>query len=104
MQRSSLVLATLLVACAAGSAGAQGVSSALSPAAVAVACAPPPSLDAAPAEALRLIGSHDGVPRSLFGDRDLLVLNGGTSPAVPPGPQLFLLRPRTCQGHNSAPA
>jgi hypothetical protein len=95
MQRSALVLATLLVACAAGSAGAQGVNAALSPAAVAIACAPPPSLDAAPAEALRIVGSQDGVPRSLFGDRDLLVLSGGTSAGVQLGQQFFIRRTMT---------
>src|SRR4051794_8596592 len=98
MQRSSLVLATLLVACA-GPAGAQGVSSPLSPAAIAVACAPPPSLDAAPAEAMRIIGSQDGVPRSLFGDRDLLVLNGGTSAGVQLGQQFFIRRTMTFGGN-----
>jgi hypothetical protein len=95
MQRSALVLATLLVACAAGSADAQAINATLSPAAVAIACAPPPSLDAAPAEALRIVGSQDGVPRSLFGDRDLLVLSGGTSAGLQIGQQFFIRRTMT---------
>ena len=95
MQRSALVLATLLVACAAGPADAQAVNAPMSAAAVAIACAPPPSLDAAPAEALRIIGSQDGVPRSLFGDRDLLVLNGGTSAGLQLGQQFFIRRTMT---------
>jgi hypothetical protein len=99
MQRSSLVLATVLVVCAAGSAAAQGVSSPLSPAAVAVACAPPPSLDAAPADALRVIGSQDGVPRTLFGDRDLLVLSGGTAAGLQLDQQFFIRRTMTFGGN-----
>jgi hypothetical protein len=99
MQRSALVLATLLVACAAGSADAQSVSGTLSSAAIAVACAPPPSLDPAPADALRIVGSQDGVPRSLFGDRDLLVLSGGTSAGLQIGQQFFIRRTLTFGGN-----
>jgi hypothetical protein len=99
MQRSALVLATLLVACAAGSADAQAVNATLPPAAIAIACAPPPSLDAAPAEALRIVGSQDGVPRSLFGDRDLLVLSGGTSAGLQIGQQFFIRRTMTFGGN-----
>jgi hypothetical protein len=99
MQRSSLVLATLIVACVAGSAAAQSASAPLSAAAVAVACAPPPSMDAAPADALRIVGSQDSVPRSLFGDRDLLVLSGGTSAGLQIGQQFFIRRTMTFGGN-----
>jgi hypothetical protein len=91
MRRSRLILAAMLVTCAAGAAYAQ-TGDTLSPLEMAVACAPPPSFDNAPADALRIIGSQDAVPRSLFGNRDLLVIGGGTSAGVQLGQQFFVRR------------
>ena len=101
MRRSRLVLAAIFLTCAAGAASAQG-GSALSPLAVAVACAPPPSFDAAPAHALRLIGAQDPAPRGLFGNRDLLVIGGGTAAGVQLGQQFFVRRTITFGGNRTS--
>ena len=93
MRPTRLVLAAMLVVtCAADTAGAQTVDR-LSPLQLSIACAPPASGDGtAPAAAPRIIGSQDVVPRSLFGDRDLLVLGGGTGAGVQLGQQFFVRR------------
>ena len=43
-------------------------------------------------DALRIIGSQDPTPRALFGDRDLLVIGGGSSAGVQLGQQFFIRR------------
>lgn len=91
MRRSRLVLAAMFVICAASAALAQG-DTALSPFALALACAPPPSYDGAPPAALRVVGSQDTIPRQLFSDRDLLIIGGGTSGGVQLGQQFFVRR------------
>lgn len=91
MRCSRLVLAALFVSCAAGAASAQ-TGTALSPFATAAACAPPPSYDEAPSGALRIIGSQDAMPRTLFANRDLLVIGGGTGAGVQLGQQFFIRR------------
>jgi hypothetical protein len=91
MRRSRLVLAAMFVICAARAAYAQ-TGDTLSPLEMAVACAPTPSYDNAPAHTLGIIGSQDTVARSLFGNRDLLVIGGGTSAGVQLGQQFFVRR------------
>lgn len=78
----------VFVVLTAGAAAAQDTP--LSPLAQAVICAPRPSLDGAPADALRIIGAQDPSPRSLFGNRDLLVIGGGTTAGVELGQQFFV--------------
>jgi hypothetical protein len=90
MKRSCLFAAAMLVTSTA--AFAQPNASALSPLAVAVACAPPPSLDEAPPHALRIVGAQDTIPRTLLGDRDLIVISGGTGAGVQLGQQYFVRR------------
>jgi hypothetical protein len=92
MRRGTLVLAAIFVTCTATAGRAQSGVETLSPLAVAVACAPPPSFDNVPANALRIVGSQDSTPRSLFGDRDLLVVSGGTTAGVQLGQQFFIRR------------
>ena len=98
---NTLVLAAILVISAAGAAGAQS-DAPLSPLAVLVACAPPPTYDAAPANALRVIGSQDPIPRSLFSNRDLLVVGGGTTAGVQLGQQFFVRRANSMGGGRSS--
>jgi hypothetical protein len=93
-------LGAFLVVVAAGSAAAQDTP--LSPLAHAVLCAPRPSLDGTPADALQIIGAQDPIPRTLFGDRDLLVIGGGTSAGVELGQQFFIRRAIT-SGMNPGP-
>jgi hypothetical protein len=91
MQRSRIALAVIIVTWVASAAYAQ-TGNTLSPIEMAVACAPPTSSDNAPAHVLRIIGSQDAVPRNLFGNRDLLVIGGGTSAGVQIGQQFFVRR------------
>ena len=103
MRRSRFVLAAIVVTCSAGAAHAQAAGTALSSFAVAVACAPPPSNDAAPPNALRIIGSQDALPRRLFSNRDLLVIGGGTSAGVQLGQRFFVRRTMIFGGGNRSP-
>ena len=70
---------TLAAACALVASGAAAqAQNTMSPAQVAVACAPPPIIATVPADATRIIGSQDAVARNLFGMPELLVISGGT--------------------------
>jgi hypothetical protein len=66
------------------------------PSAVAIAamCTPPADSSRA-AHALRVAGSQDTVPRTIFGKGDLLVINGGTGAGVQLGAQFFVRRVST---------
>jgi hypothetical protein len=86
-----LVFAALIVVGASTAAFAQPVTG-LSPLAIKVACAPAPTFDPPPDGALRIIGSQDPTPRSLFGNRDLLVIGGGTASGLQLGQQFFIRR------------
>ena len=58
----------------------------------AVACAQPTPADGTHAHALHVLGAQDVRPRTLFGTRDLLVLDGGTSAGVKLGQRFFIRR------------
>ena len=58
---------------------------------LAVACAPPPTLDLPDAK-LHVIGSQDVAPRTTYGSRDLLVVDGGTNAGLQLGQQFFVRR------------
>jgi hypothetical protein len=92
MRRGTLVLAAIFVTCTATAGRAQSEGDTLSPLAIAVACAPPPSFEDVPSHALRIVGSQDSTPRGLFGNRDLLVVSGGTAAGVQLGQQFFIRR------------
>jgi hypothetical protein len=94
------VFAAMFVMCATGAAFAQN-DAPLSPLALKVACGPPATLDAGPANALRVIGAQDTMPRRLFGNRDLLVIGGGTSTGVQLGQEFFLRRDITFGGYQN---
>ena len=59
---------------------------------IAVACAPPPTFDLPAGEPFRIIGTQDAIPRSEYGTRDLLVVNGGTGAGVQLGQQFYVRR------------
>ena len=93
MSLHRILAATALLALAAPAAHAQPPADSLTPIQTAVACALPPATSrGAPAAALRVIGAQDTVPRSLFGQRDLLVVNGGSANGVQLGQQYFVRR------------
>ncbi len=64
----------------------------LTPAQVAVACAPPPILTLAPTDAPRIMGSQDVVARGTFGAPELLVLNAGTARGLQINQQFYVRR------------
>jgi len=80
-----------LVVSAAGS--AQTPEGQLTVLQMAVACAPPPVLVQPSATALRIVGSEDAVTRSLFGNPERLVVNGGSEQGMEMGQQFFVRRP-----------
>jgi hypothetical protein len=62
------------------------------------ACAPHATADAPPAGALRVIGAQDTVVRTIFGPRDLLVVDGGTAQGVEAGQRFFVRRHTVSRG------
>jgi hypothetical protein len=74
----------------------------LTPAQIALACAPPASAATAPANALRILGTQDIHPRTLYSPRDLLVIGGGTGAGLRLGQQFFIRRAiRVADGYMS---
>ena len=93
MHRTRILAVTALLTLAASAAGAQAPADSLTPLQVSVACALPPATSTgAPAGALLVIGAQDTVPRGLFSQRDLLVVNGGSAGGVQLGQQYFVRR------------
>ena len=91
MRSGTFVLTAAFVALMAGAAGAQ-TDTPLTPTQIAIGCAPKPSLDGPPNGARHVIGGQDTVPRRVFGNRDLLVVDGGTQAGVQLGQQFFVRR------------
>jgi hypothetical protein len=96
VQMRRFALGAILVMVAAGTASAQ--DQALSPFAETVICAPRPSFEGAPPDALRITGAQDPTPRALFGNRDLLVVGGGSGAGVKLGDRFFIRRTITGYG------
>ena len=71
----------------------------ISPLQVSIACSLPPALAATrlttprSTAPLHVIGAQDPVPRSLFDEHDLLIIDGGTGRSVELGQQYFVRRP-----------
>ena len=72
---------------------AQAPTDALSPQQVSLACALPPATSTARTGVLHVVGAQDTIPRSLFSERDLLVVDGGAGRGVEVGQQYFVRRP-----------
>ena len=89
MRSIRVMLAAALIVAAAGSALAQ--TPAMSPLEVAVACAPPPTLDTPTGKLLRVIGAQDVVARTEFGSGDMLMIGGGSGAGLQVG-QLYFVR------------
>ena len=60
---------------------------------LAAGCAPRAATLPPPADALRLIGAQNSVPRQLFGSGDLVIIGGGRARGVALGQQFFVRRP-----------
>jgi hypothetical protein len=94
-RRIVLVAAALFAASSAipaANAAAQASEAELSPLQVAVACAPPPAYSTPHPDAVRVASAQDTVPRSLFDQHDLLVLNGGSARGLALGQRFFIRR------------
>ena len=95
MPRVHIALASMLAIALPALARAQAGPPAtpMSPAQVALACAPPPALADGRRHAVRVLGAQDTVARAVFDDHDLLIVSGGTSTGVQSGQQFFVRRP-----------
>jgi hypothetical protein len=91
MRSSRLFLAAAFVAAAVSVSAAQPPAREYTTLEIAVACAPPPTLDVPDAQ-FHVIGTQDVVPRSVYGSRDLLVIDGGTNTGVQLGQQFYVRR------------
>jgi hypothetical protein len=89
------LLALVSLALSVGSVYAQAENETLTAMQITAACTAPPTTLGPSATRLRIIGGQDTVPRSLFGNRDLLVVNGGASAGVMLGQRYYVRRPVT---------
>jgi hypothetical protein len=88
-----VVLAVAVATAAANAVGSQTADDrALTPLETAVACAPPPSVEFK-TDGLHVTGSQDPVARLAYGDKDQLVLSGGTEAGVQLGQRYYIRRP-----------
>ena len=104
-----VVLSALVFSCGTlTSASAQSAPSpgpALTPAEIAIACAPP--VESPGPSTLRLMAAQDPVPHTVFGNRELVVVNGGTNAGVQLGQQYYVRhagRSMMNMGYSSSPA
>lgn len=86
---AGLTAALLLIPSVGHTADAAG----LSPLQIAVACAPPPAAAMPLADSLRVAGSTDTIPRSVFGRGDQVVINGGAGRGLAIDQVYFVRRP-----------
>lgn len=93
MTRSHCLITTAFVLLAPPTARAQAPAEPLSSLQIAVACAPPPATTMPGSASLHVIGTQDTMARTLFSERDLLVLDGGTATGVQLAQQYFVRRP-----------
>ena len=96
--------ASLMAVLGATPAFAQSTPEAMTPAQVAVACAQPPEFAMPRPETMRVVGGQGTFGRRVFGERDLLVISGGTNAGLQLGQRFFLRRaiysgPRSKNGH-----
>ena len=92
MRCQTWVMTAAVVMAAAAPAVAQSEMPVLSPVQVAVACAPPPTFAGEPDHARHIAGAQDTAPRTVFGSRDLVVLDGGAKDGLQLGQWFFVRR------------
>ena len=79
----------------------------LSAAEIALACAPPVDTAGPGNEALRLMAAQDPIKHTVFGNRDLVVVSGGTNAGVQLGQEYFVRhsgRSMMDMGYHASPA
>src|SRR5262245_9494981 len=89
--RFTFVVALVMMGLA-GIVGAQSAERPLNSLELAVACAPPPSLEI-PSNVPHVSGAQDTVSRPLFQSRDLLVLDSGARNGIQLGQKFYIRRP-----------
>jgi len=87
-----LAFVTIVTLAVAAAAGAQPADRQLSALEVAVACAPPPTIEI-PTDAPRVVGAQDTIPRFVYEARDLLVLSKGAQAGLQLGQKYYIRRP-----------
>jgi hypothetical protein len=93
MRWSRVLVTSLFVGFLVAPAIAQSAAEPLSSMQAALACAPPPTIEGAAPDALRILGVQDGTARTTYGPPDLLVIGGGSQAGVQLGQQFFIRRP-----------
>jgi hypothetical protein len=81
-----------VVMAAAAPAAAQGDMPVLTPAQIALACAPPPTIAGEPDHVRHIAGAQDTAARTVFGSHDLVVLDGGAKDGLQLGQWFFVRR------------
>lgn len=102
--RRVLILSAIVALVSAGGVYAQSAPRMLPASAMGLACSPFLALTPAPVEALRIVGSQDTAPRTLFGPRELVVISGGTEAGVQLGQEYFIRRMFRFGAPSSSPA
>ena len=92
MRCQTWVMTAAVVMAAAAPAAAQGDMAALSPAQIALACAPPPTFAGEPDHVRHIAGMQGTAPRTVYGSYDLVVLDGGAKDGLQLGQWFFVRR------------
>jgi hypothetical protein len=92
MRCHTWLMTAAVVMAAAAPAAAQSDMPALTPVQIALACAPPPTIDGEPNHVRHIVGAQDTAARTVFGSHDLVVLDGGAKDGLQLGQWFFVRR------------
>ena len=92
MRCHTWVMTAAVVMATAAPSAAQGDMPVLTPAEVALACAPPPTIAGEPDHVRHIAGAQDTAARTVFGSHDLVVLDGGAKDGLQLGQWFFVRR------------
>lgn len=92
MRFSRIVLGAAIVAMLSSAAHAQSDAGGLTAIQAGLACALPPTLAVPRGNLRRVIGGQDSQARTVFGQRDALIIDGGTKLGLAPGQRFFVRR------------
>ena len=92
MRLTTILFTSTCVFVAASSASAQTDPAPMSMIETMVACSSPPSLERPAAATPRVMGAQDTIPRTLFGPRDLLVVDSGLASGIQLNQRFFVRR------------
>ena len=92
MRCHTWVMTAAVMMAAAVPAAAQGDMPMLTPVQIALACAPPPTIDGEPDHLRHIVGAQGPAARTVFGSHDLVVLDGGAKDGLQLGQSFFVRR------------